>query len=99
MISPVFDLYSLKKQNVASAVPGSAHGAAAVGLGTSVGHEHRETEASANLSLVLTFSNILLALVLRKLGLTLDQLDTLQQAKVVEGSEQAIAQVEEKKAM
>jgi len=95
---------------------------------------------------VLTFSNILLALVLRKvraasprrlcsgtvsappvtglgqagkrktvccaalcsaltrgrraqLGLTLDQLDTLQQAKVVEGSEAAVAEVEEKKAL
>ena len=33
-----------------------------------------------------------------QLGLTLDQLDTLQQAKVIEGSEQAVAEVEEKKA-
>ncbi len=92
--------------------------------------------------MVLTFSNILFALVLRKvraatphrlcsgtvpaspvtglrqaergqkyllrrltrgcrtqLGLTLDQLDTLQQAKVVEGSEAAVAEVEEKKAL
>lgn len=32
-----------------------------------------------------------------QLGLTLDQLDTLQQAKVVEGSEQAVAEVEQKK--
>ncbi len=41
MISPIFDLYSLKKQNVASAAGAGAHGAAAVGLGTSVGHESR----------------------------------------------------------
>lgn len=41
MISPIFDLYSLKKQNIASATGGTAAGAAAVGLGTSVGHERR----------------------------------------------------------
>ena len=33
-----------------------------------------------------------------QLGLTLDQLDTLQQANVVEGSEHVVAELEEKKA-
>ena len=41
MISPIWDLYSLRKQNVAQATNGNLHGAAAMGLGTSVGHEHR----------------------------------------------------------
>lgn len=43
MISPIWDLYSLRKQNVAQATgtTGNVHGAAAMGLGTSMGHENK----------------------------------------------------------